>query len=145
VLGTLSRNQKWIGEVWLSLAKTCISLWRIGLPGGSPDNVRCTGSFSSEVTALGNRQRRRGYKSSNCPVSHQRPRSRLQWRTRRSRKFAEGTATKNHQTVRWCTGLSSEPKAPAPTVSWSHRTVRCAPDSVRCANGTEGPTVGCAR
>jgi hypothetical protein len=27
---------------------------------------------------------------------------------------------------------------PAPTVSWSHRTVRC-------ANGTNGPTIGCAR
>jgi hypothetical protein len=32
-----------------------------------------------------------------------------------------------------------------PTVTWSRRTVRCAPDSVRCAKGTEGPTVGFAR
>jgi hypothetical protein len=31
------------------------------------------------------------------------------------------------------------------TVTWSHRTVRCAPDSVRCAKGTEGATVGFAR
>jgi hypothetical protein len=37
-------------------------------------------------------------------------------RTRRSRDFAEGAAAKNHRTVRWCTGLSGEPKAPAPTV-----------------------------
>jgi hypothetical protein len=36
------------------------------------------------------------------------------------------------------TGLSGEPKTPAPTVSWSHRTIRC-------ANGTEGPTVRRAR
>ena len=26
-----------------------------------------------------------------------------------------------------------------------HQTVRCAPDSVRCANGSKPPTVGCAR
>jgi hypothetical protein len=32
-----------------------------------------------------------------------------------------------------------------PTVGWSHRTVRRAPNSVRCANGPEGPTFGCAR
>jgi hypothetical protein len=32
-----------------------------------------------------------------------------------------------------------------PTVGWSHQTVRCAPDSVRCANGTRDPTVGFAR
>jgi hypothetical protein len=34
---------------------------------------------------------------------------------------------------------------PTPTVGWEHRTVRCAPDSVRCANQPEDPTVGCAR
>jgi hypothetical protein len=32
-----------------------------------------------------------------------------------------------------------------PTVAWSHRTFRCAPDSVRRAEGTEGPTVVFAR
>jgi hypothetical protein len=30
-------------------------------------------------------------------------------------------------------------------VGWSHRTVRCAPDCVKCANGTRDPTVGFAR
>jgi hypothetical protein len=58
-----------------------------------------------------------------------------------------------HRTVRWCTGLSGEPTAaqstrdawPTPTVDWGHRTVWCAPDSVRCANQPEDPTVGCAR
>jgi hypothetical protein len=63
-----------------------------------------------------------------------------------------------HRTVRWCTGLSGEPTAasatvgrtihrdvwPRPTVGWGHRTVRCAPDSVRCANGYNSATVGCA-
>jgi hypothetical protein len=32
-----------------------------------------------------------------------------------------------------------------PTVWWGHRTVRCAPDSVRCANGSKSSTVGCAK
>jgi hypothetical protein len=32
----------------------------------------------------------------------------------------------------------------APTVGRGHRTVRCAPDSVRCANGSNSTTVGCA-
>jgi hypothetical protein len=34
---------------------------------------------------------------------------------------------------------------PTPTVGWAHRTVRCAPNIVRCANGPGGPTVGYAR
>ena len=66
-----------------------------------------------------------------------------------------------HRTVRWCTGLSggapdcpvSQRSAaqsardawPQPTVGWGHRTVQCAPDSVRCANQPEVATVGCAR
>jgi hypothetical protein len=33
----------------------------------------------------------------------------------------------------------------APTVGRGHRTVRCAPDSVRCANCHQSATVGCAR
>jgi hypothetical protein len=32
-----------------------------------------------------------------------------------------------------------------PTVRRGHRTVRCAPDSVRCANGSQAPTVDFAR
>jgi hypothetical protein len=34
---------------------------------------------------------------------------------------------------------------PAPTVGRGHRTIRCAPDSVRCANCHKSATVGCAR
>jgi hypothetical protein len=30
-----------------------------------------------------------------------------------------------------------------PTVGWSHRTLQCAPDSVRCTNGAGGPMVSC--
>jgi hypothetical protein len=53
-----------------------------------------------------------------------------------------------------CTGLSGEPTVGCaicarhvaePTVGRGHRTVRCAPDSVRCANGSQAPTVGFAR
>jgi hypothetical protein len=33
---------------------------------------------------------------------------------------------------------------PAPTVGRMHRTVRCAPDCVRCANNYNSATVGCA-
>jgi hypothetical protein len=72
----------------------------------------------------------------------------------------------NHRTVRWCTGLSGgAPDCPVsqqsagptvgrlirarrvaePTVRRGHRTIRCAPNSVRCANGSESPTVGCAK
>jgi hypothetical protein len=32
-----------------------------------------------------------------------------------------------------------------PTITRPHRTVRCAPESVRCAKGTKGSTVGFAR
>jgi hypothetical protein len=63
-----------------------------------------------------------------------------------------------HRTVRWCTGLSGEPTTAsttvdrqirgrrvfAPTVGRRHQTVRCAPDSVRCANGYNSTMVGCA-
>jgi hypothetical protein len=64
-----------------------------------------------------------------------------------------GAATKIHRTIRsangarvqWSATQSAGDAWPAPTVGWSHRTVRCAPDSVRCANGTKDPTVGIAR
>jgi hypothetical protein len=63
-----------------------------------------------------------------------------------------------HRTVRWCTGLSGEPTAASATVArqirgrrvarsngrQGHRTVRCALGSVRCANGYNSATVGCA-
>jgi hypothetical protein len=65
---------------------------------------------------------------------------------------------KNHRTVRWCTGLSGEPtvdcangrsRNPRATRGRAngrqgHRTVRCAPNSVRCANCRNSATVGCA-
>jgi hypothetical protein len=37
-------------------------------------------------------------------------------RTRRSRENEQGGVAIIHRTVRWCTGLSGKPTAPAPTV-----------------------------
>jgi hypothetical protein len=68
--------------------------------------------------------------------------------------FRRWRTTKNHRTVRWCTGLSGEPtvghairawRVAEPTVWWGHRTVWCAPNSVRCAYGSKSSTVGCAQ
>jgi hypothetical protein len=109
---------------WRSLVKsshTCTSLRCTGLFG-----VRCTGWFSNELAALGKLPRAMWLKftgmssgAPDYPVSQQRPHQRLAARS-------AGDA--------W----------PKPTVTRSHRTVRCAPDSVRCANETKGSTVGFA-
>jgi hypothetical protein len=57
-----------------------------------------------------------------------------------------------HRTIRWCTRLSSEPTAASATVGRQIRGRRVArsngrqeaPDIVRCANGYNSATVGCA-
>jgi hypothetical protein len=57
-----------------------------------------------------------------------------------------------HRTVRWCTGLSSEPTVASATVGRAIRGRRVArtsgrqgaPDSVRCAIGPEAAMVDCA-
>jgi hypothetical protein len=61
-----------------------------------------------------------GYKSPDCSVSQQSAGPMI-GRVIRARRVAE------------------------PMVRRGHRTVRCAPDSVRCANGSESPTVGFAK
>ena len=113
-----------------------------GLSGGAPDRVRCarlalenrllsgvrrrctainhrtvrwcTGlsgePFTGEVVALGKRSTAYGYNSSDCSVSQRRPRLTVVCAIN-GRHVAE------------------------PTVGWSHRTVRCAPDSVRWCTG----------
>jgi hypothetical protein len=89
--------------------------------GGAPDSVRCTRLASANLLLSGLRRRR---------------------------------MAKNHRTVRWCTGLSGEPtvgrvihgrRVAEPTARRGHRIVRCAPDSVRCTNGSQAPTVGFAK
>jgi hypothetical protein len=101
---------------WLEQPRLC-SVWE-------HRTVRwCTGQCpvrqagSSELAALGNSSATYGYNSPDCPV---------------------------------CTGLSGEPTVgrairarhvAEPTVGRGHQTVRCAPDSVWCANGSQAPTV----
>jgi hypothetical protein len=86
----------------------------------------CTGQCpvrqagSGELAALGTSTAVYGYKSPDCPVSQQSAGPTV-GRVIRARRVAE------------------------PTVRRGHRTVRCAPDSVRCANGSESPTVGFAK
>jgi hypothetical protein len=89
-----------------------------GLSGKS--SVPAPKSFGDELVALGKRRKCHDYNSLDCPVSQSRP--------------SQRSAAKSMGDV-W----------PEPTVGWAHRTVRCAPDSVWCANGTAGPTVGCTR
>jgi hypothetical protein len=116
------KEPKRLGSVQPKLS----SVWHTGLSGGAPDSVRCARLASGEQATLAKNQRR---------------------------------TTIIHRTVRWCTGLSGEPTVasatvdratrgdawPAPTVSRGHRTVRCAPDSVRCAIWPGDAMVICAR
>jgi hypothetical protein len=91
-----------------------------GLSGGAPDSVRCA-RLASVNWLLSGLSRRR-------------------------------TAI-NHRTVRWCTRLSGEPTVrPANGRPCNPRATRGransqkgAPDCVRCANGSEPPTVGFAK
>jgi hypothetical protein len=86
----------------------------------------CTGQCpvrqagSGELAALGNELAAYGYNSPDCPVSQ------------RSAGPTVGCAI--------CARHVAEP-----TVGRGHRTVRCAPDSVRYANGSQAPTIGFAR
>jgi hypothetical protein len=129
-----------------------------GLSGGAPDSVRCTRTSLGEQSALGTRRR--------CTAINHRT---VQWCTGLSSEPSTAKSSlsgsdqrrmaKIHQTVRWCTGLSDEPTVDCangwprnPRVTrgranglMGHQTVRCAPDSVRCANGSKSSTVGCAR
>jgi hypothetical protein len=73
-----------------------------------------------QLAALGTSTAVYDYKSPDCPVNQQYAGPTV-GRVIRARRVAE------------------------PTVRRGHRTVRCAPDSVRCANGSESPTVGCAK
>jgi hypothetical protein len=89
------------------------SVWHTGLFGGAPDSVRCAKLVSGEKAALRKRSAAYDYNAPDCPVSQ------------RSAAQSAGDA--------W----------PTPTVGKGHRTVRCAPNSVRCAIGPEAATVDC--
>jgi hypothetical protein len=96
------------------------TIWHTGLSSGAPDSVRCARLVSDELATLGKTSAVYDYNSPDCPVSQRSP--------------AQRSAAKSAGDV-W----------PAPTVGRGHRTVRCAPDSIRCANGPEVATVDCAR
>jgi hypothetical protein len=110
----------------LCTAKGC-SVWvHRTVSGGAPDSVRCA-RLASVNWLLSGLRRRRTTKihrtvrcAPNCPVSQQSIGPTVD-RVIHARRVAE------------------------PTVRRGHRTVRCAPDSVRCANGSETPTVGFAK
>jgi hypothetical protein len=84
----------------------------------------CTGlsgeSSAANSSLSGNGKRRRGYNSPDCPVSQRSPAPTV------------GREICGRRVV-------------ALTVGRRHRTVRCASDTVRCANGSGAATVDCAR
>jgi hypothetical protein len=97
-----------------------------GLSGGAPDSVRCAKLTQAKLLLSGNRRRRTTiihwtvWCAPDCPVS-QRSAGPTVGRVIRARRVAEPTARRGH------------------------RTVRCAPESVWCANGSKAPTVGFAK
>jgi hypothetical protein len=97
-----------------------------GLSGGAPDSVRCARLALANWPLSGLRRRRTAKIhwtvrcAPDCPVSQQ-----------------SAGPTVGHVI---CARRVAEPM-----VRREHRTVRCAPDSVRCANGSKSPTVGFAK
>jgi hypothetical protein len=76
-------SEKRIAKCLGSVQPKLCSIWHSRLSGGAPDSVRCARLNSGEQAALGRSLAPYGYNSPDCPVVH--------------------------RTVRWCTGLSSEP------------------------------------
>jgi hypothetical protein len=132
---------------WLCTANCC-SVWvHRTVFGGASDSVRCARRVQGEPAALGTRRQR-------TAIIHWT----VRWCTRLSGESSAAKSSlsgkvqrrtaKIHRTVRWCTGLSDEPTVDCATVGSEiggqhvartngrkgHRTVRYAPDSVRCAN-----------
>jgi hypothetical protein len=133
--------------------------WHTGLSCGVPDSVRCPRLVNGEPAALGKWW-------SDAAINNRT----VWWCTGlsgESSAHASKSSAMNsslsgkekddvaiiHRTVRWVNGSSGQRSFArstrdtwsAPKVGWAHRTVRCAPDSVRCANEPGGPTVGCAQ
>jgi hypothetical protein len=109
------------------------TVWHTGLSGGAPDSVRCARLASGKLAALESFWRRTSIihrtvrwhiglsgGTPDCPVSQRPP-------------------------EQWSVEQSASDVWPKPTVGWGHRTIRCAPDSVRCANQPEVATLGCTR
>jgi hypothetical protein len=110
------KNCMWLGCVQPKSS----SVWHTGLSDGAPDSVRCARLDFGEKVALEKCFAAYGYNSPDCLVSQRSP-------AQRSAAQSAGDA--------W----------PAPTVGRGHQTVRCAPDSVWCANCPGAAMVICAR
>jgi hypothetical protein len=152
---TKEGEEKWKGLG--SAQPNFSSVWHTRLSGGASDSVQCARLVSGESAALRNRWR--------CTTIIHRT---VRWCTVLSgESFAWTHRSREWRKATWLkfTGLSGgapdcpmSQRSPAPTVgraifarhvvapmvSWAHRTVRCAPNSVRCANRSRGPTVGCS-
>jgi hypothetical protein len=125
-------RKRTVGNVLARAAKTLLSLGAPDCPvvhrtvsGGAPDSVRCARLARANSLLSGFLRRRTVIIhwtvrcAPDCPVSQ------------RSAGPTVGCAI--------CARHVAEP-----TVGRGHRTVRCTPDSVQCANGSQAPTVGSA-
>jgi hypothetical protein len=94
-----------------------------GLSDGAPDSVRCARMALANLLLSGLWRR--------CTAINQRT---VRWANSQPRQRSAEVSARDawpSQRSHWSTGLSGV-----------HRTVRCAPDSVRCANGSKVSTVG---
>jgi hypothetical protein len=105
-------------------------------------------------------QSQHGLGAPDCPVVHRIVSGVPGWllRTRCSREFNRPRTAIIHRTVRCALDCPVSQRSAGPTVGCAicarhvveptvgrgHQTVRCAPDSVWCANGSQAPTVGFA-
>jgi hypothetical protein len=146
----LETVRKGLQKTWLCTAN-CSSAWHTGLS-GAPGWSSVKRPLSGFDGGVGLKFTGPSGGAPDCPVS--RPR-----RTRRSQETKKGDVDIIHRTVWWCTGLSGEPTVAcangrprnlrvtrgSSNGQLVHRTVRCAPDSVWCANQPKGTTVGYAK
>jgi hypothetical protein len=111
---------------WLCTANCC-SVWvQRTVSGGASDSVRCVRLDSSELATLG----------------------KLWWRTTIIHRLSGGAPDcpmSQRPPEQRSIVQSARDAWPTPTVGWGHRTDRCPPDSVRCANQPKDPTFGYAR
>ena len=136
---------------WLEQPKSAQS-GCTGLSGGAPDSVRCVRLAWAKWLLSGLRRRctakihRTVRCAPDCPVGRSQANSLLSGNHQRR-------TAKIHRSVRWCTGLSGEstvsrangrPRIPRVTRGRANGHIG-APDGVRCANGSQTPTVGFAK
>jgi hypothetical protein len=122
------------------------------LSGGAPDSVRCARLALANLLLSGLRRR--------CTtINHRTVRLAIHRQTRRSREVINGERLKITELSGGAPDCpvsqrSAEPmvgqgfrvrRVAETTVTLGHWTVRCAPDSVRCSNGSESSTVGFAK